>query len=338
MNTTKKQKLNENNDINIINMIESNENNIVTCNECKKKLEARMTMNGINKGRYYYSCRDHGFFIWKDTFDNMKNTKNNIPNDYRIIFYLEYNRKMNPRIYKISNIMQQPQTINKDEKFIDRISPFCIENSPNQLLKKFIDKYPEHPIIESNFREKMKYYVHFRINNIKIYVVFLKLNWSKETDVKLKKYHKNGYLDYDKITKFDNFNGHDIMYDKYWIQLHGVTENDYGWLFGGTSDYIAFEIIDNDDYDFIFVNRIKLCDFIIKKCLGIKREILGKMDTYLGIGKDELLKINDSNDIYTNNPYNAYLKIFKYNICNRMDSFCYIRKEDLLSLEEKKIF
>ena len=47
--------------------------------------------------------------------------------------------------------------------------------------------------------------------------------------------------------------------DKYaWIELHGVREWDEGWLYGGKSDYIAFETRNS----FILVGRKRLIDYI----------------------------------------------------------------------------
>lgn len=47
--------------------------------------------------------------------------------------------------------------------------------------------------------------------------------------------------------------------DKYtWIEIHGVKENDKGWLFQGKSDYIAFET----KQSFILVSRNKLIEYI----------------------------------------------------------------------------
>lgn len=49
--------------------------------------------------------------------------------------------------------------------------------------------------------------------------------------------------------------------DKYtWIELHGVGEEDDGWLYGGMSDIIAFERTDK----FILVKRLKLIDLVNK--------------------------------------------------------------------------
>lgn len=43
-----------------------------------------------------------------------------------------------------------------------------------------------------------------------------------------------------------------------WIELHGVNENDDGWLYGGKSDIIAFQRSDK----FVFVERTKLIDLV----------------------------------------------------------------------------
>jgi hypothetical protein len=44
-----------------------------------------------------------------------------------------------------------------------------------------------------------------------------------------------------------------------WIELHGVRENDSGWLFAGRADLIAFERFDS----FIFVKRTDLIALIV---------------------------------------------------------------------------
>lgn len=47
--------------------------------------------------------------------------------------------------------------------------------------------------------------------------------------------------------------------DRYaWIEIHGVRDWDEGWLYGGRSDYIAFET----KKSFVLVSRKKLIDYI----------------------------------------------------------------------------
>lgn len=49
------------------------------------------------------------------------------------------------------------------------------------------------------------------------------------------------------------------LQDKWhWIELHGVRERDPGWLYGGTSDLIAFET----QADFVLADRFDLMDLV----------------------------------------------------------------------------
>lgn len=52
-----------------------------------------------------------------------------------------------------------------------------------------------------------------------------------------------------------------------WIELHGVRQNDAGWLFGGNADLIAFETTDS----FVIISKTEL-EEIVRKYVSTKEK------------------------------------------------------------------
>jgi hypothetical protein len=87
----------------------------------------------------------------------------------------------------------------------------------------------------------------------------------------------------------------DVNYEKIWVELHSVREDNKGWLLDGKADFIAFEQQDH----FIVANRMWLISFIREAVTNVK--VKSPSDAlyalYTREGRPDILTLINAKDI-----------------------------------------
>lgn len=302
MRQTKRQKLNDT-------LAMTSEAGQCFCKTAARKLVVRK--DGPNKGKIFYTCPSSKckYFKWGDEYDALINLSKYKP-DGEYIIKMELQRRYTNRFIPTYAILKNDN---------ERASFFCIEKDRSQLVQKLVNQvYSNKEIHYSESLEVLNYHVDFRYKGNKVYCVFAKYNWSMDTEKRLQSLNERGIIKYDEVVSQTKYTNHQIDYSKLWIQLHGVTEHEKGWLFGGISDFIIFEIAPGQ---YKHVKRQHLLKFILENCEGLPY-LYPTIHSFNGI------KLNVKNN-QSLTPYDAHLKVYKHNGHNRHDAYCYIELKDL---------
>lgn len=90
-------------------------------------------------------------------------------------------------------------------------------------------------------------------------------DWLEHWDYLIKKEDKKLRIEVKSQKKFSRHYDTEFMTDYAWVELHGVTKNNAGWLYG-KADLIAFET----EKSFILVPKDDLRTFVLQKTNGLK--------------------------------------------------------------------
>jgi hypothetical protein len=88
-------------------------------------------------------------------------------------------------------------------------------------------------------------------------------DWLEHWDYIIKKADKSLKIEVKSQKKFSRHHSTGFMEDYAWVELHGVTKNNAGWLYG-KADLIAFET----EKSFILVPKDGLRNFVLQKTNG----------------------------------------------------------------------
>ncbi|MFC1923556.1 hypothetical protein ACFLY4_09755 [Chloroflexota bacterium] len=81
-----------------------------------------------------------------------------------------------------------------------------------------------------------------------------------------------------------------------WIELHGVRENDEGWLYAGKADLLAFETMNS----FVIVERERLIALIeekVDKTHSVNKGYQAKYKVYSRSGRPDLITLVNISDL-----------------------------------------